>query len=366
MRGYKLNFIYLGGVLKESETLLLPVPPTPPPPESDTDESLSTSVSILYTDWNDIRYTVHFDTGVQGSIVEFNNESKTTNSSGVATFLEVLPVPNVDKYSYKVTHNEEVTTGVVTITGYDEIKEITIPIQLGLSLDPFSIEDEAITSSVRVLDTDWNDIRYTVHFDTGVQGSVIHFNDQTATTNSLGIATFYNVLPVPNVESYGVLVQTPYYEDLNVVVTITGHDDTKEITIPLQLGLPLNSLEVIPEDFSTTVKVLDTDWNDIRYTVNFDTGVQGSVVEFNDEVETTNIDGIATFYNVLPMPNVSKYDYKITNNEEVTVGVVTITGHDVSKEVTIVIQLGLPTYPHLEEDTLMSSVRVLDTIWEVV
>ena len=140
------NHITSGTVVIPEEIEGLPLQMWEYPPPNQPLDIAEANFSVEEISWIDMRYQVtiqifNYQTGqaVAGAEIEFAGETKITGADGKATFEKVVPYPTVEFYEIKVNGNTEAH---VRVSGYDETKEITIPVQVGANILPLENKDE--------------------------------------------------------------------------------------------------------------------------------------------------------------------------------------------------------------------------------
>ena len=226
-------------------------------------------------------------TPIVGAQVEFNQNTLSTNSSGVATFTGVL---RGNAKTYVVSKN-----GFYNSDGTIDVKYVNVNQNVSLAAINYSV-----TFSV-------ND------GENPIEGATVSINSQQITTNQEGIAT----ISLPN-GNYSFTVSKLGYHDYSSNLVVNGEDVNQAITL-IEETEPL-------------------------YTVKFEVTsgenkVVGAVVEFNGNQEITDSNGEAEFINI---PQ-GTYSYVITAEDYITYNNEIDVNSDELIEVTLV-PVGIPTH----------------------
>jgi len=158
------------------------------------DEEMTAEVGIASIEWEDTRKTVTLEvtdgsSPMQGIVVNFNNEEKTTNSEGKVVFTGII----AGIYDFVI--DEE---GYFYTTGSIEVEnDVIVEIILEPEQDTTMIEE--MTASVGLSSIEWEDMRRVVTFEivdgeySPLEGIAVQFDSSTITTDSTGKAIFNTI-----------------------------------------------------------------------------------------------------------------------------------------------------------------------------
>jgi hypothetical protein len=193
-----------------------------------------------------------------------------------------------------------------------------------------------------------------------VPGATVQFGGQTSQTNQDGLAPFYE-LRAGDLHEYE--ITHPDYEVINTGKLLIP--EGTDIVLPVQMfhDLPNYPCEVV----SANPEVSLVEWVDARYTVtirvvSYETGTTmvGSSVVFAGETKITDGNGEAVFHSVKPFPTVNLYEIQI---DEFPVVNVRVTGHESTREITILIQAGAETVPKAVADFAEMVPNITSILW---
>jgi hypothetical protein len=215
--------------------------------------------------------------------VVLQNDTITTNSSGLAVFEGIVPVTNA---KYQVSK-----AGYISYS--DSLTVVNADVEVGVQLDEpkFSVTFVIADASENAL-----------------PGAEVTFMDSTLTTDENGIVKYEDLYRASDI-AYSVSLDG--YHAASGTVSITDQDVTKLITLEI-----------------------------IAYTVKFKVvneaaaPIEGATVAFNETSLETNAQGIAEFASVLPVSD-EPYSVNKTDYNEVT-GTVTVVDTDVDVDVTLI------------------------------
>jgi hypothetical protein len=138
-----------------------------------------------------------------------------------------------------------------------------------------------------------------------------------------------------------------------------------DVVIPVQIfQQPPNE---ITEAASLVSEVSAIEWVDTRYEVTilveeYGTGlaVAGASVLFAGETKLTDGEGKAVFHQVTPAPTIPRYEVWI--NDCLT-ALVTVAGHEATRKITIVIQVGAEIMPKSLTDEMGIKANIASILW---
>ncbi len=193
-----------------------------------------------------------------------------------------------------------------------------------------------------------------------VPGATVQFGGQTSQTNQNGLAPFYE-LRAGDLHEYE--ISHPDYEVINTGKLLIP--EGTDIVLPVQMfhDPPNYPCEVV----SANPEVSLVEWVDARYTVtirvvSYETGttMAGSSVVFAGETKITDENGEAVFHLVKPFPTVNLYEIQI---DGFPVANVRVTGHESTREITILIQAGAETVPKVVADFAEMVPNITSILW---
>jgi hypothetical protein len=193
-----------------------------------------------------------------------------------------------------------------------------------------------------------------------VPNATVQFGGQTSQTNQNGLAPFYE-LRAGDLHEYE--ITHPDYEVINTGKLLIP--EGTDIVLPVQMfhDLPNYPCEVV----SANPEISLVEWVDARYTVtirvvSYETGttMAGSSVVFAGETKITDENGEAVFHLVKPFPTVNLYEIQI---DEFPVANVRVTGHESTREITILIQAGAETVPKAVADFAEMVPNITSILW---
>ncbi|MFP4661943.1 MAG: collagen binding domain-containing protein [Halanaerobiales bacterium] len=203
-------------------------------------ESMNTDIGINIT-WEDMRRDITFvvtdgQNPIENAIVIINEREKSTNSEGITLFEDII----AEEYNFTIT-----AEGFNELNGSVNIEEdMTLEIELEPEQDTEFIEEVDININ---MNNEWEDMTYTVNFEIRdyetnvlVENVSVTLTEETKITDAQGKVTFINVIPYPTVEKYSVVLEHTDYETQVVDIVVQGNEETKEITVEIQLGIDTN------------------------------------------------------------------------------------------------------------------------------
>jgi hypothetical protein len=221
---------------------------------------------------------------LEGAEVEFNGAIKSTNASGDAVFINVLPGNDLP-YAVLLNGYEE-ESGTVTVVDADVSESV-------------ALSAVVVTYEVTFAVTDGTN---------PLEGASVEFNSNTQTTNASGETVFTEIGPGSGL-AYTVTLAG--YEDAAGNVDVTDADVTENV-----------ALTFIPPTYSVTFNV--TDGTD---------PLEGATVTFNETTATTDASGVAVFTDLEAATGLA-YTIELSGYVEAE-GTVDIVDADVTENVTL-------------------------------
>ncbi|MBI9069115.1 MAG: T9SS type A sorting domain-containing protein [Salinivirgaceae bacterium] len=163
---------------------------------------------MLHLEQYEVAFTVSNSANkIDSAQIQFNSEINFTDSTGIAVFDSVL----VGNHSYSIFKD-----GFVEQTGFVGVSNANVDVSLELELTSYAV-------TFHVIDDNGN-----------LSGASIHFNNQTKTTNSSGIAQFADVIPADSLMFIVRKWETHYSDTGYVNVTM---DTSVQVHLDFLVGI---------------------------------------------------------------------------------------------------------------------------------
>ena len=291
-----------------------------PAQDEDTIESLNVSSSFESVGYEDMRYEFNVTvkdsvTGIplENVLLTMNPGGRTeiTDTDGKATFIHVVGyqdftiTPTHDSYPEQTivwSYNLQGQLGEPNKVINTEIF-LDIPAEIDTTLETTQVGGEVAGI---LFDNFVYDVTFTV-YDTAtnekVSNAYVSHGEQTVKTNQQGVAVLYNI---PGLTEQTVVLSHPAYNEV-VVVTLEKTDGSSGrmfyIDIPTVFRAELKYVET--SDVSASFESIS--WENMQYELNItvrdsqsDALLEGVLLTMSTgQVETTDINGEATFANIV-------------------------------------------------------------------